>query len=68
MALDESVKELQKLESNGIVAYVEGKLGEYMATLGGISIDFSVTPGGGGGYSIRPGKAGDPSCDGCTSC
>ena len=68
MALDGSTDSLDRLESNGIVAYIDPNLNAYMKKLGGVSIDYVVTPDGAAGYTIRAGQPPDPQCGGCTSC
>jgi len=66
MALDESVDNLEKLESNGIEAYVDPRVVESLKSLGDISIDFVTRPEG-SGYTI---KVGNPDCasGGCSGC
>lgn len=69
MALEESINELEKIESNGITAYIDPKLREAMKQVGQINIDFVTRPDGSGGYMIKAGQPGDCSdssgCDGC---
>ena len=57
MALDESTENLAKLESNGIEAYMDPKLDEYLSKMGDIKVDFIVNPGGQSGYSIQIGES-----------
>ena len=66
MALDESTDEMQKLESNGIEAFIDPRVAESIKSLGDINIDFVNGPQG-SGYTI---KVGDPSCspDSCSGC
>lgn len=63
MALDESIDGMEKMESNGIVAYIEPRLKEFLSQYGSINIDF-VDQITGKGFTIR---AGEPSGD-CGSC
>lgn len=66
MALDESTAGLEKLSSNGISAYIDPKLLEYLNKIGDINIDF-LTNEYGSGYTVRVGELrcgqGDCSCD-----
>jgi Fe-S cluster assembly iron-binding protein IscA len=64
MALDESTTGLEMLSSNGISAYIDPKLLEYLNQIGDISIDF-LTNEYGSGYTVRVGESncGDCSCD-----
>ena len=64
MALDESVGELEKLESNGIDAYVDPSLLEGLKKTGEISIDYVTQPSGDSGYIVRAG--GPRSCGECS--
>jgi Fe-S cluster assembly iron-binding protein IscA len=66
MALDESIENMQKLESNGVEAYIDPKVADSIKSMGDISIDFVTRPEG-SGYSI---KVGDPDCSsgGCDGC
>jgi Fe-S cluster assembly iron-binding protein IscA len=66
MALDESTDGLEELNSNGVTAYIDPKLHEYLARIGDIKIDF-VTNEMGSGYMIRIGDV-DCSQSGCNSC
>jgi len=68
MALDGSTGELEKIESNGITAYIDPNLNKYMEEMGGISIDFVSRDDGAAGYTIRPGNPPETDCGGCTSC
>ncbi|MDF1544950.1 MAG: hypothetical protein P1R58_07595 [bacterium] len=64
MALDESNDEMEKLESNGIAAFVTPDLKEMLATLGAINIDF-INPGfGRAGFTVKfdQNNCGDCSC------
>ena len=66
MALDESTDGLEKLDSNGISAFIDPKLLEYLKKIGNINIDF-LTNEYGSGYTVRVGDLqcgqGDCSCD-----
>jgi len=66
MALDESTDGLEKLSSNGICAYIDPKLLEYLAQIGDINIDF-LTNEYGNGYAVTVGESkcgqGGCSCD-----
>ena len=68
MALDESVDKLEKLEDNGITAYIDPNLKEALSQFGHINIDFVRRPDGSGGYMIRAGEPGDCSQSGCEGC
>ena len=68
MTLDESINELEKLESNGIIAYIDPKLRQVMEQFGQINIDFITQPDGTGGYMIKAGQPGDCSETGCDGC
>ena len=69
MALEESIDGLEKLESNGIVAWIDPRVNEYITQLGDINIDY-VTREFGSGYVISAGKP-SGNCGtggGCSSC
>ncbi len=69
MALDESITELHKLESNGVTAYIDPHLHKALEQFGQINIDYVTRPDGSGGYTIRTGGPGDCAergCDGCS--
>jgi hypothetical protein len=66
MALDESVNGLEKLESNGIEAYIDPGLIEFLKQYGDITVDFVEREVGKGGYLVKVGKGGD--CGGGCSC
>lgn len=68
MALDESIDNLDKLESNGITAYIDPNLHQALEQFGPISVDYVQRPDGSGGYMIRAGNGGDCSPDKCSSC
>ena len=63
MALDEPTEDMIKLESNGIEAYIEKRLKDFLGQYGSINIDYVNHPTG-SGFTIR---AGDGSAD-CGSC
>lgn len=67
MALDESVDGLDKLESNGVTAYIDPGLKDFLEQYGGINIDYVQRQFGGGGYTVSAGKPGG-SCGGDCSC
>jgi hypothetical protein len=67
MALDESVDGLEKLESNGVEAYIEPGLKEFLAQFEQINVDY-VSQMGRSGFSISVGKGGGCSPDACSSC
>lgn len=62
MALEESIEGMEKLESNGVVAYVESGLLTLVKKLGKISVDYRSNPAGGGGYVVTVGEGGCGSC------
>lgn len=64
MALDESTDGLEKMESNGINAFIDPKLNEYIAKIGDIKIDF-INNEHGAGYTIKVGEV-DCSKGGCS--
>lgn len=71
MALDESTDGLKKFESNGITAYMDPRLAEFLAPHGDIKVDFVNNPMGQSGYSIKigegckPGACGSAGESGC---
>lgn len=68
MALDESIGNLDKLEDNGITAYIDANLKNALEQFGAINIDYVTRPDGTGGYLIRAGQPGDCSQGGCDGC
>jgi len=68
MALDEPTSELEKLESNGIIAYIDPGLRKALEQFGQINIDYITRPDGSGGYMIKAGEPGDCSESGCDGC
>jgi len=66
MALEESIDGMERLESNGIIAYVEPNLKEFIKQYGKITIDFIKNMFGNGGYTIT---IGNQNCSGgCGTC
>jgi Fe-S cluster assembly iron-binding protein IscA len=65
LALDESTDELEKLESNGVTAFIDKRLHGEMQKLGDISIDFVTNEIGQSGYRITVGQPGS-GCEGCS--
>ncbi len=59
LALEESTQDLEKLESNGINAFVDPKLKQLLKQLGKINIDYISNALQGSGFSI---KVGNGSC------
>ena len=68
MALDESVDGLEKLESNGIEAYIDPGLREFLEQFEQITVDY-VSRGQMSGFAISVGSGGGGSCGsgGCNS-
>jgi len=62
MTLYESTDGLEKLESNGITAYIDPKLLEYLKNVGEINVDFISTPDGRNGFAVQ---VGEKSCGDC---
>ena len=62
LALDESIDGLELIESNGITAYIDGGLNQYLSQAGDISIDYISTEGGPSGYKISVGEGGCGDC------
>ncbi|MEW5797060.1 MAG: hypothetical protein AB1772_11980 [Candidatus Zixiibacteriota bacterium] len=65
MALDESIRDLDKLEHNGVTAYIDPGLKKALEQFGVINIDFVTRPDGTSGYLIRAGHPGDCRERGC---
>ncbi len=69
LALDESIEGLEKIESNGIGAYIDPNLKTFLGNYGEIKIDYINQDFGPRGFIIR---VGDTSCGtgdgGCSSC
>jgi hypothetical protein len=65
MALEESVEGSERLESNGIEAWIDKNLKGHLASLGKITIDYRPDDRGGGGYLVTVGQhdcAGECNC------
>lgn len=71
MTLDESSEDLDKLESNGITAFIDPKVLVYLEQFGAINIDY-VSQNGQSGYMVKVGAAScGPESDnagGCSGC
>lgn len=67
MALDESTENLEKVESNGVEAYIDPKVIEYLKKFGNVNVDFVTSPQG-SGYQITVGDPGGCSPDACAGC
>jgi hypothetical protein len=68
MALDEPTNELEKLDSNGIIVYMDPRLKEHLVQFGAVKIDYVTNPNGQSGYSIQIGDGCGPgACEGCSS-
>ncbi|MFH1687224.1 MAG: hypothetical protein ABIE70_06835 [bacterium] len=67
MALDESTENLEKVESNGVEAYIDPKVKDYLKQFGNVNVDY-VTRDEGSGYMITVGNPGDCSEGGCSGC
>lgn len=68
MALEESIEGMEKLESNGITAWVDEKLMSFLTTVSKVTIDFRRDNLGGGGYIITAGEHNCSSGEGGCSC
>ena len=65
MALEESIDGLEKMESNGVTAWIDKKLKDFVTKLGRLTIDYRRDEHG-GGYVLT---AGDGDCSGgCDHC
>ncbi len=64
MTLDESVDNLDKLDSNGITAYIDPRLHGELSKLGDINVDFITNDLGQSGYVVSVGEL----CAGCAGC
>jgi Fe-S cluster assembly iron-binding protein IscA len=62
MTLYESTDGLEKLESNGVIAYIDPKLLEYLNNIGNINVDFISTADGRSGYAVSVGEGGCGDC------
>ena len=65
LALDESVDGLEQLESNGISAWIDPGLKEFLSQYGEINVDYVERDIGPGGYVVSVGKPG-ANCGGCS--
>ena len=65
MALEESIDGMEKLESNGITAWIDSKLKGFVAQLGKITVDYRKDAVGGGGYVLTTGDGCSGGCEGC---
>ena len=66
MALEESIDGMEKLQSNGITAWIDTKLKTFLVQQGKITVDYRRDDFGGGGYILT---AGDKDCSGgCSGC
>jgi Fe-S cluster assembly iron-binding protein IscA len=65
MALDESTNDMDKLESNGVTAYIDRRLNQFLADVGDINIDYVSNDNGPSGYRV---VIGDKKCgtEGCS--
>lgn len=68
MALDESIDGLEKMISNGINVFIDPRLKDHLIKFGGVLIDFTTSPTGQSGYSIKIGNTDDCSSGGCSGC
>lgn len=59
MALEESTEALEKLESNGIAAYIDPGLHRLVSQRGNIYIDFIDDPYGGKGFRVAIKRSAD---------
>lgn len=66
MALDESIDGLEKLESNGVAAYIDPGLKEFLNQFDAINVDF-IQRGQMSGFSVSVGSGGDCSSGNCGS-
>jgi Fe-S cluster assembly iron-binding protein IscA len=66
MALEESVDELDKMESNGVEAYIDPKLKTALTPFGKINVDYITNELGNSGFAIRTGDV-NPDCGSCGS-
>ncbi|MFH1374596.1 MAG: hypothetical protein ABII79_12450 [bacterium] len=65
MALDEPKEKLEKLESNGVTAYIEPELRQMLKQYGQIHIDYISNEMQGSGFTIKVGNQ-DCSSKGCS--
>ncbi len=62
LALEESIDELEKIESNGVTAYIATTLKEYASGRGTITIDYTSQSVGSGGFMVTLGEKDPGSC------
>jgi hypothetical protein len=67
ITLEESIENLEALESNGMTAYIDSQLKGFLAEHGAVNIDYVKTKFGRNGYTISVGNNGC-SPDKCSSC
>lgn len=68
MTLEESIDGKEKMEANGITAYVDSSLiGSLKQMASTIAIDFVANPGGQSGFTIKAVGANDDNCGSCDS-
>jgi len=65
MALDESIDGLKEFKSNGVSAYLDPNLAEFLDKNGGAKVDFITNPMGQNGYSIKVGNSSCGDAGGC---
>lgn len=65
MALDESIENLEEMQSNGITAFVDSKLSGLLKQFGDIHIDYISNAMQGSGFIIKVGNQ-DYSSKGCS--
>jgi len=68
MTLYESTDGLEKLESNGLTAYIDPSLYKQLQEVGAINIDYVINQTGQSGYRIVIGNPEDCSSKGCNGC
>ncbi len=61
MTLYESADGLEKLESNGVTAYIDPRLKEFLANIGDIRVDY-IDDEAHSGYTIKIGEGGCGDC------
>jgi hypothetical protein len=65
MTLEESVDNLEKMESNGISAYIDPNLKNRLAEYGEITVDYVSRGISGGGFMIQLTNGQDGCNEGC---
>ena len=70
MALDESVDNLEKMESNGVEVYIDPGLKEFLTQFESINVDYVDLGPRGSGFTVSAGKGGGCGSEGgdCSSC